>query len=42
MGVTDLALVRRSWALSRRIPGVAEKGGDPNGQFSSGSRKIIV
>lgn len=31
MGVTDLALVRRTWAESHGIKGGNERGGDPNG-----------
>lgn len=35
MGVTDLALVKRAWAVSHGVKGGAEKGGDPNGEYQS-------
>lgn len=34
MGVTDLALVKRTWAVSHGLKGGNEKGGDPNGSSS--------
>lgn len=37
MGVTDLALVKRSWAASHGLKGGGARGGDPNG--TSGSRE---
>lgn len=35
MGVTDLALVKRSWAASHGLKGGGQRGGDPNGWSNS-------
>lgn len=40
MGVTDLALVKKTWAASHGVKGGTEKGGDPNGQSASRSIRL--